>query len=346
MNLEEEKKIINAWGLAAIQSMKQYGILPLPENYAIWFEYHRGTNQRLNQKVDKIIAAEQVFDRDLSRELYNNYILNQVSGESVAFASEQVQKIMEQVLSAIDSSTSGANEYNQDLDAFAKDLQEVDEQGGGIDIHQYIEKIVTKTKALKAEGEKLNNKLIESQKEVGALKSNLEEVTLQVTLDALTGIGNRKAFDDIFERMLEDAKENKKSLCLLMLDVDHFKKFNDTYGHLMGDQVLRIVASAIKGVVRGKDFCGRFGGEEFVVVLPDTPLQGAKIVAENIRKAIATRELKRKDTGESYGKVTVSVGISMYNPAFDNTESMIERADKGLYNSKQNGRNMVSVVEV
>lgn len=344
MNLEEERKLITAWALAALQSMKEHGVLPMPENYAIWFEYHRGSNQKLRARLDKIISSGQSFDRDITRELYNQFILNEIHVEALASTAEQVQKIMQSVLAAIDNSTSGTAEYNQNLEDFAADL-EVSSQQNGMNVEEYVSKIVTKTRALKAEGEILNNKLLESQKEVGSLKNSLEEVTLQVTLDALTGIANRKAFDDMIIKHIDDARDYKKFLCLLVIDVDHFKRFNDTFGHLMGDQVLKIVASAIKSVVRGKDFCGRYGGEEFVVILPDTPLQGAKIVAENIRKTIATRELKRKDTGESYGKVTVSIGVAQYNPAFDGVDSLIERADKGLYLSKQNGRNMVSVVE-
>jgi len=345
MSPEEEKKIVNNWGLASIKSMKLHEILPMPENYAIWFEYHRGSNQKLNVKIDKILASGQSFDRDLTREIYNNFILNQVSAASITTASEQVQKIMQGVLAVIDNSVSGSSDYNQNLDDFSKDLQDLNADNAD-NVSELVSKIVTKTKALKKEGEKLNNKLLASQKEVGELRHNLEEVTIQVSLDALTGIANRKAFEDMFARHIEEARETKKSLCLLMIDVDHFKKFNDSFGHLLGDQVLRIVASAMKSVVRGGDFCARFGGEEFVVILPDTPLQGGKIVAENIRKAIALRELKRKDTGESFGKVTVSVGISIYNAAFDTAESLIERADKGLYLSKEKGRNMVSAVEI
>ena len=344
MNPEDEKKIVNNWGVASIQSMKQNNVLPMPENYAIWFEYHRGANPKLNVKIDKLIDTGKQLDHEVMREIYTKYILNQVSAASIAKASSQVQRIMQNMLTVIDNSVSGANDYNQNLDDFAVDLQDLSIDGAA-NLSEIVSKIVTKTKALQKEGEKLNTKLIESQREVGDLRTNLEEVTLQVSLDALTGIANRKAFDETLTRMIEEAKEHKKGLCLLMLDVDHFKKFNDSYGHLMGDQVLRIVASAMKSVVRGGDFCARYGGEEFAVLLPETPLQGAKIVAENIRKAIALRELKRKDTGESYGKVTVSVGISIYNAAFDNEESMIERADKGLYLSKEKGRNMVSVAE-
>lgn len=344
MNPDDEKKIVNNWGVAAIQSMKQHNILPMPEHYAIWFEYHRGTNPRLNAKIDKLVETGKIFERDVIREIYTKFILNQASAASIADASTQVQKIMQNVLAAIDNTVTGASDYNQTLEDFAVDLQDLNSENAS-NVADLVSRIVTKTKALKKEGEKLNLKLIESQKEVGDLKVNLEEVTLQVSLDALTGIANRKAFDDTLTRLIDEAKESRKGLCLLMLDVDHFKKFNDSYGHLMGDQVLRIVASAMKSVVRGGDFCARYGGEEFAVLLPETPLQGAKIVAENIRKAIALRELKRKDTGESYGKVTVSVGIAIYNPAFDNEESMVERADKGLYLSKEKGRNMVSVAE-
>jgi diguanylate cyclase len=128
-----------------------------------------------------------------------------------------------------------------------------------------------------------------------------------------------------------------------MLDIDHFKQFNDKFGHLLGDEVLKIVARAITYCVRGKDIVARYGGEEFCVLLPGTPLSGAMKVADTIRTTIAMRDLKRKDTGESFGSITVSVGAAQFRSrGEDDIDALVKRADDALYRSKMAGRNRVT----
>ena len=243
---------------------------------------------------------------------------------------------MEGVLEMINSSSSNTKTYNEDLENFTTAVESAEGS-----ISDVVNEIVMKTRQLRAKGENLTRRLEAKQEEVSALKENLEEISVQISLDALTGLANRKAFDDTIEKLMGEAKDSGKDLCLLMIDIDHFKSFNDNFGHLLGDQVIRIVATAMKDTVKGKDFVARYGGEEFAILLPETPLHGGQIVAEMVRKAIASRELKRKDTGESYGKITVSVGVSSYK-RFDDIDAFINRADKALYASKEGGRNKVS----
>jgi diguanylate cyclase len=125
-----------------------------------------------------------------------------------------------------------------------------------------------------------------------------------------------------------------------MADVDHFKSFNDRYGHLTGDQVLRLVAIAVKQNVKGRDTAARYGGEEFVIALPNTALQSAITVADHIRRAVMTKELMKRSSGERLGRVTVSIGVAVLRPN-DSAQSLIERADNCLYAAKRNGRNRV-----
>jgi diguanylate cyclase len=125
-----------------------------------------------------------------------------------------------------------------------------------------------------------------------------------------------------------------------MFDIDHFKSFNDSYGHLTGDQVLRLVGMSLKQTIKGQDITARYGGEEFAVVLPNTALRQALTVADHIRRAIMAKELKKKSTGEILGRVTISVGVSILK-SDDDTDSLIERADACLYAAKRNGRNRV-----
>ncbi|MEQ1790285.1 MAG: GGDEF domain-containing protein [Rickettsiales bacterium] len=127
-----------------------------------------------------------------------------------------------------------------------------------------------------------------------------------------------------------------------MIDVDNFKMFNDKFGHLLGDEVLKIVARTLTDTLKGRDVVARFGGEEFVVFLPETPIEGAMRVAEMIRAGIAGKGLKRKDTGETFGSITVSLGVSRFRHDDDTLLTLIKRADEALYSSKNNGRNQVT----
>lgn len=338
MDAQKEKEIINAWAKKAMILMAKHKVQPMPENYSVWFEYVRGGNKQLSDTINKRIESGTEFDRDTVREYYNNYILKEMNNKAVEDASSQVQQIMNSVLRTIETSSSDTDSYNEDLDSFATSLKE----DSSDNIEDFVNKIMQKTEGLKVKGDQLSKKLQDSQSQVESLQANLEEVSKQVSMDALTGIPNRKAFDDTILDLTREAKDTGKDLCLLMVDVDHFKNFNDTHGHLLGDQVLKIVASTMREAIKGKDFVARYGGEEFAILLPETPTHGGQIVAESVRKSIASRELKRKDTGESYGKLTVSIGMSTFK-RFDQINDFIERADKALYKSKDNGRNMVSL---
>jgi diguanylate cyclase len=125
-----------------------------------------------------------------------------------------------------------------------------------------------------------------------------------------------------------------------MLDIDYFKKFNDQYGHQVGDEVLRIVGAHLKKNLKGKDFPARYGGEEFIVLLPDTKLDKAYIVSEQIRDNISKKRLKIKKTGQVLGNITASLGVSEIREE-DTAISVVERADSALYLAKNSGRNNV-----
>jgi diguanylate cyclase len=125
-----------------------------------------------------------------------------------------------------------------------------------------------------------------------------------------------------------------------MTDIDHFKTFNDTFGHLTGDQVLRLVALSVKQNVKGQDLAARYGGEEFAVILPDTVLRSGVTVADHIRRAVMTKELMKRSTGEHLGRVTISIGVASLRPD-DSAASLLGRADQCLYAAKRSGRNQV-----
>ena len=185
-----------------------------------------------------------------------------------------------------------------------------------------------------------NSSLRASREQIKRLQGTLEAVCAESSTDALTKVANRKHFDQALDHAIDDASQSKTPLSLLLCDVDHFKTFNDTFGHIVGDHVLRLIATAIKQSVRGQDMPARYGGEEFAVILPSTTGRQALAVAENIRRAIAQRPLTKRSTGEMLGTITISAGIAEFRHG-ETAWSLIERADACLYAAKRAGRNCV-----
>ena len=132
----------------------------------------------------------------------------------------------------------------------------------------------------------------------------------------------------------------KWPICLLLADIDHFKTFNDTYGHTVGDQVLKLVARMLSQEIKGRDLAARYGGEEFTIILPDTALDGAVKLAQQLCAVLAHKELKNRESGKHFGQVTLSIGAALYRPG-ESPAQLINRADEALYRAKGKGRNRV-----
>ena len=173
--------------------------------------------------------------------------------------------------------------------------------------------------------------------EVEQLKKELDKATLIAKTDELTGIANRRGFNDFAESLLQNNEVTE--LALVAFDIDFFKKINDTHGHLIGDSVLRYFALIFKKSIKGQDFIARTGGEEFILLLPNTSLDSATKVANNIRMKIFNSKLAPKNSSNKL-KLSVSAGVALYRKG-ETMDDLINRADKALYLAKNNGRNRV-----
>jgi len=172
---------------------------------------------------------------------------------------------------------------------------------------------------------------VEYENQLKALNQKLQSLAIT---DGLTGLHNHRAFQDYLEEQFQVAMRNKQPLALILMDVDHFKQYNDTYGHQAGDEVLRQVAQILSAHVREGDFVARYGGEEFVIVLPRTDLESAVAVAERLREAVQSAEWRLRP-------VTGSFGVACIRPDMETRQELIEAADQALYQAKKNGRNRV-----
>jgi diguanylate cyclase len=187
----------------------------------------------------------------------------------------------------------------------------------------------------------LTAELKKSSGEMASLRTTLESVRVESLTDGLTGIANRRMFDETLRARMEEARAHRTELCLLLCDVDHFKRFNDTWGHHTGDQILRFLASTMQTHAAGDFLVARYGGEEFAIIAPRASVQQVAQLAEKMRLAIQGKRLRRRSTNEDLGQVTVSFGVARMQPG-DTQSAFIERADACLYSSKRNGRNQVT----
>ncbi|HEX3936435.1 MAG TPA: diguanylate cyclase [Xanthobacteraceae bacterium] len=326
-----------AFADVALGQIRALGQPATPRNFEIWYNYATGYNQTLNQTINETLAKKGALSEADLEAIYDNYIAFNRLGDRMDSVNSRVLDEIKQVISTIDAAAGSATSYSTRLNLASQELARAND---GEALRGVIERLVQGTKEMEVNNKKLESSLASSRQEIEQLQQNLETVRLESMTDPLTTLANRKFFDNVLAKGLAEAQEKKQPFSLLMADIDHFKSFNDQYGHLTGDQVLRLVALAIKQNVKGQDTAARYGGEEFIIALPNTALQSAVTVAEHIRHAVMTKELMRRSNGERLGRVTISIGAAMLRPD-ESTQLLIERADKCLYVAKRHGRNRV-----
>lgn len=333
---DQEFKRALGYANSAFDLLKRSAIPPYPQFYELLYTYATGVNPTLNNRINAIFRNGDSPSANLAEALYNEFLKSDVN-DRMSSVSQRMHERIEAVHDAIDSAMTTANAYSGSLQMASGDLERDISVPAMKDL---ANKLLSETRSMQETNLKLEQKLEASRDDIAALQRDLDDVRRESLLDPLTKIANRKSFDQGMDQAITDAESLAAPLCLMIIDIDHFKSFNDTYGHQTGDQVLRLVAMTLKSNIKGKDLAARYGGEEFVAILPATDLDGAVIVAENIRRAIQSKELLKRSTNEKLGRITASFGVAAYRPG-DTAAMLIERADRCLYAAKHAGRNRV-----
>jgi diguanylate cyclase len=320
--------------LGQIRSLQQTAV---PRNYEIWYVYATGYNAPLNKIINETLARNGGLSEADLEQIYETYLSHIKASDRIDKVGARVIGEIDDVMGLIVDGLGMSRTYDAKLGGASEKLRSAKNRD---QIKAVVDGLLKSTREMQETNKALENRLALSKTEISNLQHSLEAIRAESLTDPLTGLGNRKYFDRSIEMAVRTAQASGEPLSLLMFDIDHFKSFNDSYGHLTGDQVLRLVAMSLKQTIKGQDITARYGGEEFVVVLPATALRQALTVADHIRRAVMAKELKKKSTGEILGRVTISVGVAMLKPD-DDRDSLIDRADACLYAAKRNGRNRV-----
>jgi diguanylate cyclase len=322
---------------AAMGHMRAYGIPMTPENFTVWYHYAGNSYPDLKRAIDTLVKAHQNVSPPASAELFERFFASSQDNDSVRDALQRMEEVMQRAAADLNQAGQGAVAFGDALQSATGALGAG--RGTGT-LEQVVQGIVAATRQMEARSRELEQRLDAASDEVAQLKSEVEAMRVEATTDALTGLANRKRFDARLREESEEAKDSDEPLCLLMLDLDHFKRFNDNHGHLIGDHVLRLLSTVMQQSIKGRDIAARFGGEEFAIILPATPLPHAKGLGNAIREKISKKTIVNRVTGLELGQITLSIGAAQYRVGEPVTE-LIERADAALYRAKNNGRNRV-----
>jgi diguanylate cyclase len=320
----------------AMRLMAEQRVPPTPNNFHVWFKYCLGSSPELKRTIDILIGNKRKFDAATNHDLFATYAGYQVVAEDAVInnASQQLHSVM---TSAKQFLTTAIADNRTQMQAI-NDVTERTE--AGVDPRSLVESLMSELAKAAARAARLEASFGEKTRELDAIRDSLNKSEERAKTDTLTGLPNRRALEEFFRNAQMAAMEKGEPLSILLIDIDHFKRFNDNFGHGVGDQVLRLVAKALRERVREFDLPARYGGEELIAVLPGADLAACTAVSERIRRAISKCQITRRSNGEILPGITVSIGVGQFQYG-EAMADLIDRCDRALYLAKKTGRNRV-----
>ena len=323
----------------ALAEMETSGVWPTPLNFELWLHYLGDPEGPLGKEMKRLLETAEAFTEGTSEMLAAEYLPRGRLSEEIRDAGAVLNRELTSVSDAIAKAKRSQAAYGVTLADASVSIDKAAEQPANL--KQVVTGLTSATTKVQKENATLERRLETSTKEVARLREHLEQVRRDAMTDALTNLSNRKAFDEELLRACEEAERNRSTVTLAVLDIDHFKRFNDTWGHQTGDQVLRYVASVIGRISKTPRVAARYGGEEFAIIFPNESASMVEAALNGIREEIGSRALRRRSTNDELGAVTISGGLAQRRPG-ETGSSLLDRADEALYVSKRSGRNQVT----
>ncbi len=321
----------------AVPLMLKHQIPTTPTNYALWYAYVGEKNEALNQEMDTVVQQFNTCPSSRSTHLYRKYVADPVELD-VREMRKNLDAMVTDLGQSLKDTNFDATEFQNNIDANFDKLSRIENEGFNLEqVVELVRSLVRESDNIRSSTQYFTGQLQKAQTEIETLKQQLQKTEQDILYDALTGALNRRAFDEDLQNLMAQAPD---ACCLILFDIDHFKAFNDNYGHQLGDQVLKSVAKRINEACRDGNKLYRYGGEEFAVIVPKSQLRVARQLAEAMRKSLEKLVLKDRRKGARIDSITASFGVAQWQEG-DSALNLIEKSDKLLYEAKRLGRNRV-----
>lgn len=321
--------------------ISEANLKPNPSVYSVLYAHFTGMHPDISFKLDALAREGKELTTTVCEELFEAYLSTKREKQFIDEAVRKVQNAMAEITDMIRNSGEAHSEYNQSLIKHSGTISSATDMS---EVKQMIAGLMDDTRQMIEENQKLQEKLQNSSHELQQMRHDMQHLKQETMTDTLTGIPNRKAFDVELKLRATEALEKGRPLSLIMIDIDHFKIFNDTYGHPVGDQVLRLVARTLADGLGPMEILSRYGGEEFAVIVPAAKLKDAEKIANKLRERIAAKDIINQTKNEKLGRLSISLGVAQLQPG-EALSHLVERGDHALYRAKAAGRNTVVSVE-
>jgi diguanylate cyclase len=326
---------------AAWEAMRLHAIPATPRNYEIWYSVCAAENPALNERIEILLQRGETVTPSLLESLYREFFASPVDAEALDQRSTELQNLATEMADRVSTDRRLIAGLGQAFGSCAASLRPTPKAD---ELRRAAATLGSASAQASERLQALEQLFTASVARIDYLKVKLAEAQHEATRDALTGLANRRMFDAALARAIRHAQVEGGKLALMMLDIDHFKQFNDTHGHLLGDGALRLVASVLTSHIKGRDTAARYGGEEFAIILPGADLAGAVSLGDQIRLALERRPVLNRASGQRLGAITCSIGVAQYRSE-EPAGELVARADRSLYRAKADGRNVVRTEE-
>ena len=308
-----------------------------PLTFTLWYEYAAGINPGLHAALERLLLDSASITDEVVARLYQEHVVPPDAGIMQRIGGE-LQRVMTGIASSASQAGTRAGVFGAQLDELSAALRAID----AAVLSPHLDQARAGTAEMKDSADALQRQVSASQNEIVRLRTDLDRARGEALLDPLTSILNRKGFDQKIATLLQRPPTDGQQHCLVMLDIDHFKRVNDAHGHVMGDRVIQGLGEILRqAVTEPEHAAARYGGEEFAIVLPHSTLSEAARLAEQVRLRAKEMKIRNRSTQEVLLTVTISGGVAALRPG-DDAQALIARADNALYQSKNGGRDRVS----
>ena len=311
-----------------------------PVTFTVWYEYSAGVHAKLTAALDALTAQSLPIDDAAISELYQTHVAS-ADAKAVELIGGEMQQLMQSIAQSASQAGDQAGEFGEQLNGLTAALVSQDAE----QLTSSLSEVLAGAIEMRVSTDVLQRKVAEGQDEIERLRHALEHARGEALLDPLTGVLNRKGFDQKLDELLSHPSGAEGSHYLVMLDIDHFKRVNDTHGHLVGDRVIQALSEIMRtSVTNPLHAVARYGGEEFAILAPQSSLEQSIQVAETIRRRARAMKFRHRNMTELQLSVSVSVGIARMRPG-DDAISLISRSDSALYRSKADGRDRLTCAD-